>query len=142
MGTCWSGSIPTSRASGSRSSSASASASWLRRSGTGAGYRRFPGSPAQPAPGPFREDPGVDPQLSPAVVDALRTALTKVGYRTDGVRELLGGAAHAAPRRGEGEPALRATRDAGAQGGLGRLLLGGAEEPDAARRRAPATRVP
>src|SRR4051812_805817 len=136
MGTCWSGSIPTSRASGSRSSSASASASWLRRSGTGAGYRRFPGSPAQPAPGPFREDPGVDPQLSPAVVDALRTALTKAGYSTDGVRELLGATAHAALGRGEVEPAFRAARDAGELGVLVRLLLLGGAEPDAAVRAA------
>jgi methylase of polypeptide subunit release factors len=78
----------------------------------------------------------VDPQLSPAVVDALRTALTKAGYSTDGVRGLLGGAAHAALGRGEVEPAFRAARDAGELGVLVRLLLLGAEEPDAAVRAA------
>jgi methylase of polypeptide subunit release factors len=78
----------------------------------------------------------VDPQLSPAVVDALRTALTKADYSTDGVRGLLGGAAHAALGRGEVEPAFRAARDAGELGVLVRLLLLGAVEPDAAVRAA------
>jgi methylase of polypeptide subunit release factors len=73
----------------------------------------------------------VDPQLSPAVVDALRTALTKARYSTDGVRDLLGGAAHAALGRGELEPAFRAARDGGELGVLVRLLLLGGVEPDA-----------
>ena len=41
------------------------------------------------------------PALSPATADALRAALDRVGYRTDGVRSLLGPAAHAALGRGE-----------------------------------------
>lgn len=72
------------------------------------------------------------PALSPAVADALRTALDRAGYRTDGVRALLGPAAHAALGRGEPEPAFRATADGGALGVLVRLLLLGAVEPDAA----------
>ena len=72
------------------------------------------------------------PHLSPATADALRTALLRTGYTTDGVRALLGPAAHAALGRGEVEPAFRATRDGGELGVLVRLLLLGAVEPDAA----------
>ena len=72
------------------------------------------------------------PHLSPATADALRTALLRTGYTTDGVRALLGTAAHAALGRGEVEPAFRATRDGGELGVLVRLLLLGAVEPDAA----------
>jgi methylase of polypeptide subunit release factors len=71
------------------------------------------------------------PHLSPAAVDALRTALTRAGYTTDGVRALLGHGAHAALGRGEVEPAFRASRDGGELGVLVRLLLLGASEPDA-----------
>ena len=72
------------------------------------------------------------PALSPATADALRTALDRAGYRTDGVRDLLGPAAHAALGRGEPEPAYRASADGGPLGVLVRLLLLGAVEPDAA----------
>ena len=72
------------------------------------------------------------PVLSPATAAALRTALDRAGYRTDGVRALLGPAAHAALGRGEPEPAYRATADGGPLGVLVRLLLLGAVEPDAA----------
>ena len=72
------------------------------------------------------------PALSPATVDALRTALDRAGYRTDGVRALLGREAHAALGRGEPEPAYRATADGGALGVLVRLLLLGSVEPEAA----------
>ncbi len=72
------------------------------------------------------------PAFSPATADALRTALDRAGYRTDGVRALLGREAHAALGRGEPEPAFRASADAGALGVLVRLLLLGAAEPDAA----------
>ncbi|OLT23396.1 SAM-dependent methyltransferase [Pseudonocardia sp. CNS-139] len=72
------------------------------------------------------------PHLSPAVAGALRTALRRAGYTTDGVRDLLGHSAHAALGRGEVEPAFRASRDGGELGVLVRLLLLGAAEPDAA----------
>ena len=72
------------------------------------------------------------PALSPATVDALRTALDRAGYRTDGVRALLGREAHAALGRGEPEPAYRATADGGVLGVLVRLLLLGSVEPGAA----------
>lgn len=72
------------------------------------------------------------PHLDPASADALRTALLRAGYTTDGVRDLLGPHAHSALSRGEPEPAARATRDAGELGVLVRLLLLGATEPDAA----------
>ncbi|GAA1332579.1 DUF7059 domain-containing protein [Pseudonocardia xinjiangensis] len=72
------------------------------------------------------------PHLSPATADALRTALLRAGYTTDGVRALLGQSAHAALGRGEVEPAFRSSRDGGELGVLVRLLLLGAVEPDAA----------
>ncbi len=72
------------------------------------------------------------PALSPAAADALRTALDRAGYRTDGVRALLGREAHAALGRGEPEPAYRASAEGGALGVLVRLLLLGSVEPDAA----------
>jgi len=78
----------------------------------------------------------VDPDFSPAVVASLRTGLARAGYSTDGVRSLLGGAAHAALGRGEVEPAFRASRDGGELGVLVRLLLLGGAEPDAAVRAA------
>jgi methylase of polypeptide subunit release factors len=75
----------------------------------------------------------VPPHLSPAAADALRTALTRTGYTTDGVRALLGPGAHAALGRGEVEPAFRASRTGGGElGVLVRLLLLGSTEPDAA----------
>ena len=72
------------------------------------------------------------PHLSPDTAAALRTALQRIGYTTDGVRALLGQGAHAALGRGEVEPAFRATADGGELGVLVRLLLLGATEPDAA----------
>jgi methylase of polypeptide subunit release factors len=72
------------------------------------------------------------PHLSPDAAEALRGALLRARYTTDGVRELLGPSAHAALGRGEIEPAFRASRDGGELGVLVRLLLLGATEPDAA----------
>ncbi|MCX6467212.1 MAG: methyltransferase [Pseudonocardiales bacterium] len=74
--------------------------------------------------------------LSPRAAGALREALTRARYSTDGVRALLGPSAHAALGRGELEPAHRAARDGGELGVLVRLLLLGAVEPDAAVRAA------
>jgi methylase of polypeptide subunit release factors len=92
-------------------------------------------APVGPSTGRERgvgEDRGVLPEISPATADALRTALDRAGYRTDGVRALLGRDAHAALTRGEPEPAFRATADGGALGVLVRMLLLGAVEPDTA----------
>ena len=72
------------------------------------------------------------PEISPATADALRTALDRADYRTDGVQVLLGREAHAALGRGEPEPAFRATADGGPLGVLVRMLLLGSVEPDAA----------
>ncbi|WP_425564170.1 DUF7059 domain-containing protein, partial [Pseudonocardia zijingensis] len=72
------------------------------------------------------------PHLSPGAAEALRTALLRARFTTDGVRELLGPSAHAALGRGEVEPAFRASRDGGELGVLVRLLLLGSTEPDAA----------
>lgn len=74
------------------------------------------------------------PHLSPDAAKALREALTRAGYTTDGVRGLLGAAAHAALGRGEPEPAFRAVEraDADALGVLVRLLLLGSVEPASA----------
>jgi len=95
-------------------------------------------------PGPLADQPaarergligktrGVPPDFSPSSADALRTALTRTGYTTDGVRDLFGPGAHAALGRGEVEPAYRAASDGGELGVLVRLLLLGATEPDAA----------
>ncbi len=74
--------------------------------------------------------------------DALRTALARAGYTTDGVRGLLGPGAHAALGRGEVEPAFRASAGTGELGVLVRLLLLGAVEPDAAVAAALAPLVP
>lgn len=82
------------------------------------------------------------PHLSPATAESLRTALGRARYTTDGVRELLGPAAHAALGRGELEPAHRAARDAGELGVLVRLLLLYSVEPDAAVRAALAPLTP
>ncbi|HXV94705.1 MAG TPA: methyltransferase [Pseudonocardia sp.] len=70
------------------------------------------------------------PRLVPATAAALREALTRAGYTTDGVRTLLGPQAHSALGRGEPEPAFRAAAGAGELGVLVRLLLLGATEPD------------
>ena len=70
------------------------------------------------------------PHLDAPTADALRTALRRAGYSPDGVRDLLGPAAHAALGRGEPEPAWRATRDGAELGVLVRLLLLGSVEPD------------
>jgi methylase of polypeptide subunit release factors len=75
---------------------------------------------------------GVLPDLAPHHAEALRTALLRAGYTTDGVRTLLGPAAHAALGRGEVEPAFRASRDGGELGVLVRMLLLGSTEPDTA----------
>ena len=72
------------------------------------------------------------PHLSPDAAKALREALTRARYTTDGVRSLLGAAAHAALGRGEPEPAYRAAADSDALAVLVRLLLLGSVEPDAA----------
>ncbi len=72
------------------------------------------------------------PRLSPDAAKALREALARARYTTDGVRALLGQGAHAALGRGEPEPARRAAADADALGVLVRLLLLGAVEPDGA----------
>ncbi len=72
------------------------------------------------------------PHLPPDAAKALREALLRVRYTTDGVRDLLGAGAHAALGRGEPEPAFLATADAGELGVLVRLLLLGAVESDAA----------
>jgi methylase of polypeptide subunit release factors len=72
------------------------------------------------------------PHLTPDAAKALREALTRVRYTTDGVRGLLGASAHAALGRGEPEPAFLATADAGELGVLVRLLLLGSVESDAA----------
>ena len=82
------------------------------------------------------------PEISPATAEALRTALERASYRTDGVRALLGREAHAALGRGEPEPAYRASRDGGELGVLVRLLLLGSVEPDGAVRAALAPLVP
>ena len=44
----------------------------------------------------MRDDLEVLPRLDPAAADALRDALRRNGYTPDGVRNLLGPAAHAA----------------------------------------------
>ena len=75
---------------------------------------------------------GVLPDLAPHHAEALRTALLRAGYTTDGVRTLLGPATHAALGRGEVEPAFRASRDGGELGVLVRMLLLGSTEPDTA----------
>lgn len=72
------------------------------------------------------------PALHPDDCARLRDALLTNGFTTDGVRGLLGEAAHAALTRGEPEPAARRTRDAGPLGALVRLFLLGASEPAAA----------
>jgi methylase of polypeptide subunit release factors len=72
------------------------------------------------------------PLIGPDTAAALRDALRRNGYTPDGVRNLLGPAAHAALGRGEPEPAARASRDGGELGVLVRLLLLGAVEPDPA----------
>ncbi len=72
------------------------------------------------------------PHLSPDAAKALREALTRARYTTDGVRDLLGAAAHAALGRGELEPAFRAAVGADALGVLVRLLLLASVEPDTA----------
>src|SRR5436309_1116662 len=122
MGTCWSSSIPSSNASGSRSSNASAVASWLSESGT---WQIMPERA-------MRKTAAVLPDLSPAVGADLRVAFLRAGYTPDGVRTLLGPAAHAALGRGEPEPAHRAAADGGELGVLVRMLLLGATEPAAA----------
>lgn len=72
------------------------------------------------------------PDLSPDRIDRLRDALLAAGYDTDGVLDLLGHQAHAALGRGEPQPALRATADAGPLGTLVRLFLLGEAEPASA----------
>lgn len=69
------------------------------------------------------------PDLSPDRIDRLREALLTTGYDADGVVNLLGGPAHAALGRGEPQPALRATADAGPLGTLIRLFLLGEAQP-------------
>ena len=70
--------------------------------------------------------------LSPDRIDQLREAFLAAGYDADGVVGLLGPPAHAALGRGEPQPALRATTDAGPLGTLVRLFLLGESETTAA----------
>jgi len=100
--------------------------------GGGAGRTTDPSCRPGPAGG---EDGRVLPDLVPAA-PGLRTAFLTHGYTVDGVRALLGRAAHDALTRGEPEAADRATRDGGELGVLVRLLLLGATEPAAAVRAA------
>jgi methylase of polypeptide subunit release factors len=72
------------------------------------------------------------PHLTPDAAKALREALTRARFTTDGVRGLLGVGAHAALGRGEPEPAFLATAAADELGVLIRLLLLGSVESDAA----------
>ncbi|MDR7303152.1 DUF7782 domain-containing protein [Haloactinomyces albus] len=72
------------------------------------------------------------PDLSPDRIDRLRDAFLSADYHADGVMELLGSQAHAALGRGEPQPALRATADAGSLGTLVRLFLLGEAESTAA----------
>lgn len=74
------------------------------------------------------------PEFSAGFCSRLRAALLRTGYDADGVVGVLGGRAHAALGRGEPEPALRATADAGELGTLIRLfLLGTSERTEAVR---------
>jgi len=75
------------------------------------------------------------PDLVPAA-PGLRAAFLTHGYTVDGVRDLLGNAAHDALTRGEPEAAYRASRDGGELGVVLRLLLLGGTEPDPAVRAA------
>jgi methylase of polypeptide subunit release factors len=72
--------------------------------------------------------------LSLPAAASLRDALVRAGYTTDGVRGLLGTAAHAALGRGEVEPAFRAAAGYDPLAVLVRLFLLGSAEPDAAVR--------
>jgi hypothetical protein len=76
------------------------------------------------------------PEFSADFCARLRAALLRSGYDADGVIDGLGGQAHAALGRGEPEPALRASLDAGDLGTLIRLFLLGTSEPADAVRRA------
>ncbi|SFB45704.1 Methyltransferase small domain-containing protein [Amycolatopsis marina] len=69
------------------------------------------------------------PEFSAGFCSRLRAALLRTGYDADGVIDVLGGQAHAALGRGEPEPALRASTEAGELGTLIRLFLLGTNEP-------------
>jgi methylase of polypeptide subunit release factors len=74
--------------------------------------------------------------VGPDLCARLREAFLTAGYTADGVLEALGAQAHAALGRGEPEPALHASRDAGALGTLIRLFLLGEAESEPALRAA------
>ncbi|GAB3550523.1 methyltransferase [Actinopolyspora lacussalsi] len=65
----------------------------------------------------------VTPELSHDRIDRLREALLAANYTADGVLDTLGPQAHAALGRGEPEPAIRATSEAGALNTLIRVFL-------------------
>lgn len=81
-------------------------------------------------------------RLDLATCADLRTALTRAGYTTSGVRALLDPGTRAALARGEPEPAFRASAGADELGVLVRLLLLGAVEPDGPVRAALAPATP
>lgn len=72
------------------------------------------------------------PVLDDDFCDRLREAFRGAGYDADGVVDVLGPRAQAALGRGEPEPAMRATAEAGALGTLVRLFLLGSAEPERA----------
>ncbi|WP_428961350.1 DUF7782 domain-containing protein [Micromonospora fluostatini] len=75
---------------------------------------------------------GHDMLLSPAGVDALRTALTRAGYTSDGIAARLGPQATAGVARNDFRAALRATEDRDPLGTLIRLFVGEQVEPEEA----------
>ncbi|MEU6696908.1 methyltransferase [Pseudonocardia sp. NPDC046786] len=76
--------------------------------------------------------PSTEPGLDPGQTERVRGCLLDAGYTPDGVRALLGRAAHDALTRGEPEPAARASRDGDELGTLVRLFLLEDTEPEPA----------
>ncbi|RKN49635.1 methyltransferase domain-containing protein [Micromonospora endolithica] len=70
--------------------------------------------------------------LSPAGVDALRTALTDAGYTANGIASRLGAAATSGVARNDFRAALRATEDRDPLGTLIRVFICEQTEPEAA----------
>lgn len=77
-----------------------------------------------------RENGPVLPHLDPVQAERVRGCLLDAGFTPDGVRALLGRAAHDALTRGEPEPAARACADGGELGTLVRLFLLEGTEPE------------
>ncbi|WP_186832250.1 DUF7059 domain-containing protein [Micromonospora endolithica] len=73
-----------------------------------------------------------DMLLSPAGVDALRTALTDAGYTANGIASRLGAAATSGVARNDFRAALRATEDRDPLGTLIRVFICEQTEPEAA----------